>query len=137
MIDLADGRITVETAATLMSIGRRQVFRLRRAFEVGGPSALVSRKRGRLEQSHAWRNISTNGPGVGSGALPRFRPKAVEKLVERHGLRVGVETLQQWMMADGLWTDRRHKLPSPHQPRRRGNCLGELVRSRVPNTHGL
>jgi hypothetical protein len=47
MIDLADGRLTVETAATLMCMGRRQVFRLRRAFEVGGPSALVSRKRGR------------------------------------------------------------------------------------------
>jgi hypothetical protein len=51
----------------------------------------------------------------------------VEKLVERHGLRLGVETLRQWMMADGLWIDRRHKLPSPHQPRRRRECLGELV----------
>jgi hypothetical protein len=51
----------------------------------------------------------------------------VEKLVERHGLRVGVETLRQWMMADGLWIDRRHRLPSPHQPRRRRECLGELV----------
>ena len=31
------------------------------------------------------------------------------------------------MMAEGLWVDRRHKLPSPHQPRRRRECLGELV----------
>jgi len=31
------------------------------------------------------------------------------------------------MMAAGLWSDRRHKLPSPHQPRRRRDCLGELV----------
>ena len=38
-----------------------------------------------------------------------------------------VETLRQWMMADGLWVDRRHKLPSPHQPRRRREYLGELV----------
>jgi hypothetical protein len=51
----------------------------------------------------------------------------MEKLVERHGLRVGVETLRQWMMADGLWIDRRHRLPSPHQPRRQRECLGELV----------
>jgi len=28
---------------------------------------------------------------------------------------------------DGLWVDRRHRLPSPHQPRRRRECLGELV----------
>ena len=52
---------------------------------------------------------------------------ATEKLAERHGLTIGVETLRQWMMAEGLWIDRRHRLPSPHQPRRRRECLGELV----------
>jgi hypothetical protein len=31
------------------------------------------------------------------------------------------------MIEDGLWQDRRHCLPSPHQPRRRRDCLGELV----------
>jgi hypothetical protein len=44
------------------------------------------------------------------------------------GLRIGVETPRQWMMAEAPWVDRRHKLPSPHQPRRRRECLGELVR---------
>jgi hypothetical protein len=32
MIDLGDGRLTLEAAGTLMGIGRRQVFRLCRAF---------------------------------------------------------------------------------------------------------
>jgi hypothetical protein len=45
MIDLADGRITVEATAALMGLGRRQVFRLRRAFAADGASALSSRKR--------------------------------------------------------------------------------------------
>jgi hypothetical protein len=40
---------------------------------------------------------------------------------------VSRETLRGWMIADGLWQDRRHRLPSPHQPRRRRDCLGELV----------
>src|ERR1700740_1078199 len=31
------------------------------------------------------------------------------------------------MIADGLWQDRRHRLPAPHQPRRRRDCPGELV----------
>ncbi len=31
------------------------------------------------------------------------------------------------MIADGLWIDRGHRLASPHQPRRRRECLGELV----------
>ena len=47
MIDLTDGRITVEAAAALMGLGRRQIFRLRRAFATEGASALISRKRGR------------------------------------------------------------------------------------------
>jgi hypothetical protein len=47
MIDLADGRLTPAAAGTLMGIGRRQVFRLRRAFEASGASGLTSRKRGR------------------------------------------------------------------------------------------
>jgi hypothetical protein len=46
MIDLADNRITLETAATLMGLGRRQVFRPRRAFSADGAPALISRKRG-------------------------------------------------------------------------------------------
>jgi hypothetical protein len=31
------------------------------------------------------------------------------------------------MIAEGLWQDRRHGLPSPHQPSQRRDCLGELV----------
>ena len=46
MIDLADGPLTPEAAGTLMDIGRRQVFRLRRAFEAGGALGLISQKRG-------------------------------------------------------------------------------------------
>jgi hypothetical protein len=46
MIDLGDGRLTIEAAAILMGMGRRQVFRLRRAFEAHGAAGLTSRKRG-------------------------------------------------------------------------------------------
>jgi hypothetical protein len=52
---------------------------------------------------------------------------AAEKLAEHHGCSVQRETLRGWMIADGLWRDRRHRLPAPHQPRRRRDCLGELV----------
>ena len=47
MIDLADGRLTLEAAGMLMGICRRQVFWLRRAFATAGASGLTSRKRGR------------------------------------------------------------------------------------------
>jgi Winged helix-turn helix len=47
MIDLADDRLTVNAAAMLMGLGRRQIYRLRRAFSADGPAGLASRKRGR------------------------------------------------------------------------------------------
>jgi hypothetical protein len=52
---------------------------------------------------------------------------AAEKLAEHHGCSVSRETLRGWMIADGLWQDRRHRLLLPHQPRRRRDRLGELV----------
>ncbi len=128
MVDLADGRLTVGAAATLMCLGRRQVFRLRRAFEATGPSALASRKRGRPSNRKHGGTFRRTVLTLVREHYTDFGPTlAAEKLAERHGLRIGVETLRQWIMADGLWTDRRHRLPSPHQPRRRRACLGELV----------
>lgn len=52
---------------------------------------------------------------------------AAEKLAAYHGCSVSHETLRGWMIADGLWVDRRHRVSSPHRPRRRRDCLGELV----------
>jgi hypothetical protein len=50
---------------------------------------------------------------------------AAEKLTER-GLAVGVETLRRWLLAEGLWSDRRRR--EPHRSRRpRRECFGELV----------
>ena len=43
MVDVSDGRLTVAAAGELIGVGRRQVFRLCRPFQTGGPSGLVSR----------------------------------------------------------------------------------------------
>jgi Winged helix-turn helix len=51
--DLATSRIRIAEAATLMGLGRRQVFRLAKAYAQRGPAALVSRKRGR-PSNHAY-----------------------------------------------------------------------------------
>ena len=128
MIDLADGRLTVAAAEALMGLGRRQIFRLRRAFATDGPSALASRQRGRPSNRRHGETFRCTVLALVREHYPDFGPTlASEKLAERHDLKIGVETLRQWMMADGLWIDRRHRLPSPHQPRRRRECLGELV----------
>jgi hypothetical protein len=46
-IDLWDDRLTVKAAGTLLGLGRCRVYRLRHAFTAEGPTAPVSRNRGR------------------------------------------------------------------------------------------
>jgi hypothetical protein len=128
LIDLSDRRLTVEAAGTLMGVGRRQVYRLRGALAADGPVVLASRKRGRASNHRHGEMFRRTVLALVREHYPDFDPTlAAEKLAARHGLRLGVETLRQWMIADELWVDRRHRLPSPHQPRRRRGCLGELV----------
>jgi hypothetical protein len=44
-----------------------------------------------------------------------------------HGLPIGVETLRQWMIDDGIWVRRRDRNKRVYQPRHRRDCLGELI----------
>jgi hypothetical protein len=52
---------------------------------------------------------------------------AHEKLVESHGMKLSVETLRQWMIAEGIWPPRAQRASQPHPPRARRACLGHLV----------
>ena len=51
-----------------------------------------------------------------------------EKLLELNGLRMSVETLRTWMIADGIWKTRSQRRKRVQQPRHRRDCTGELVR---------
>jgi hypothetical protein len=72
MIDLSDGRLTVSAAGELMGIGRRQVFRLCRAFE-GRASGIALQEARTPEQPPAWRRLSPRGYGPGARNICRFR----------------------------------------------------------------
>ena len=65
--------------------------------------------------------------GVAAGGSSPARTGDVGHGAEHHGCMVSCKTQRGWMIAAGLWQDRRHRLPSPHQPRRRRDCLAELV----------
>jgi hypothetical protein len=68
--DLAASRIKVTEAATLMRLGRRQVFRLAKAYGQRGPEALVSRKRGR-PSNRAYMRIYAVRPLASFGSVTR------------------------------------------------------------------
>jgi hypothetical protein len=128
LIEVADGRLSVDDAVAVLGLGRRQVYRLLGVFRAGGPEALVSKRRGKPSNRAHGPVFRQTVLGLVRERYGDFGPTlAAEKLAEVHGLPVGVETLRQWMIADEIWLRRRDRLKRVHQPRHRRDCLGELV----------
>ena len=126
--DLSTKQITVSEAAGLMRLTRRQVFRLAKRYRQDGPPGLVSRRRGRPSNRSHPAAVRTEALALIKANYADFGPTlAAEKLAECHDLRLGVETLRQWMRADGIWKDRKQRLPRVYQPRYRRASLGELI----------
>jgi transposase len=126
--DVLEGRRSQVQAASLLDLTTRQVRRLCRAVERDGASGLVSRRRGRPSNRRLSAELQARVLGIIREHYPDFGPQlAREKLLERHDLIVGRETLRKWMAAAGLWLPRRERVRSAHQPRHRRSCRGELV----------
>src|ERR1700732_317172 len=128
LLRVQSGRLLVSDACALIGLERRQVFRLLRGLKQDGARSLLSKRRGTPSNHRLPAEVRTLALSIVRERYADFGPTlAAEKLAEHHGCSVSRETLRGWMIADGLWQDGRHRLPSPHQPRRRRDCLGELV----------
>ena len=73
-------------------------------------------KSGRFRNRHIRAHYADFGPTL-----------AAEKLRERHGVDLAVETVRSLMVAGGLWLPRKLRPPKIQQPRARRACLGELI----------
>lgn len=103
MVDLADGRKAIDAASALMGISRRQVYRLCVAFATSGPSGLISRRCGRPSNRKHGGSFRRTVLDLVRERYADFSPTlAAEKLAERRGLRLGAETLRQWMIEDSI-----------------------------------
>jgi Winged helix-turn helix len=128
LLRVQSGRLRIADACTLIGLQRRQVFRLLRNLKQDGATSLLSKRRGKPSNHRLPPEVRVLALSIVRERYADFGPTlAAEKLAELHGCLISHETLRGWMIADGLWVDRRHRLPSPHQPRRRRACLGELV----------
>jgi Winged helix-turn helix len=128
LLRVQSGGLRVTDACALIGLRRRQVFRLLRGLKQDGATSLLSRHRGKPSNHRLPAEVRSLALSLVRERYADFGPTlAAEKLAAQHGCTLSRETLRGWMIADGLWTDRRHRLPSPHQPRRRRECLGELV----------
>src|SRR3984957_6829251 len=125
LLRVQSGRLRVADACVLIGLQRRQAFRLLRGLKQDGAASLLSKHRGKPGNHRLPAEVRTLALSIVRERYCDFCPSlAAEKLAQHHGCSASRETLRDWMIADGLWQDRRRRLASPHQPR---DWLGELV----------
>jgi hypothetical protein len=126
--DLDRRRLTPAAAGQLLGLERRQVFRLLlKASRIEGPTGLISKRRGRRSNRRKPEALRRAVLTIIRQWYWDFGPTlAAEKLREDHGIALGWETLRQWMIEAGLWSDRKQR-KRIHQPRPRRDCVGELA----------
>jgi transposase len=124
---IQERRLTQKQAASQLALSVRQVERLCARYKRDGPAGLVSRQRG--QRNHVLPDgLREEALCIVRTRYPDFGPTlAHEKLLEVHGLRMSVETLRKWMIADGIWKTRTQRKKRIQQPRHRRDCYGELV----------
>ena len=126
--DLDQRRLTIEAARQLLRLSRRQLFRVLRAYRLAGADGLISKKRGRPSNRLTAETVRNGALAIVRERYADFGPTlAAEKLAQLHAIQVSHETLRKWMIADGLWLDRKRRLKRAYQPRYRRDCVGELV----------
>ena len=117
-------------AAVQLGLSIRQVKRLVVRFRQEGPPGLVSRHLGRRPGNALSKAVRQEIMGLVHERYADFGPTlACEKLVEQHGYRLSVETLRQWMIAEGLWKPKKRKAARIHQRRPAGPARENGCRS--------
>src|ERR1700724_164661 len=120
--------LPVRQAAQLLGRSERQVWRLLQAFRAEGAPGLISKKRGRPSNRKTSEAIRSAVLWIVRQNYADFGPTLpAEKLAGEHGFAFSSETLRKWMIAEGLWLDRKQRRRRVHQPRHRRECVGELV----------
>src|SRR5215208_8453258 len=124
---LESGRLTPVTAASLLRVSERQVYRLMRRFRDDGPAGMADRRRGRPSNNRLPDVLREQAVALVREPYADFGPTlAAEKLADRHALRVSRETLRSWMIRAGVWRPRAERTRF-HPPRHRREHLGELI----------
>lgn len=126
------GELRVVDARELLRLSYRQAKRLWKRYREEGPAGLKHRNAGRAS-NHGYppkfrmRVLQLVREKYGGAVGERFGPTlAAEHLGSEDGVKVQVETLRRWMLADGSWS-RERKRRKHRRRRERKEHFGELV----------
>ena len=127
--DVVEKRLRQDRAAERLRVSVRQVQRLVARYRKRGAAGLISGHRGKRSNRAVAEGVRREAMRLVRERHADFAPAfACGRLVEAHGLRLSVETLRRWMIADGLWEPKSRGAVRVRQGRLRRDCLGDLVR---------
>lgn len=121
-------RLTWPQAAERLGVGERQVARLCAQVRKEGSRGILHKNKGRPSNRRLDDEVLSQAMGaVHDEMWEGFKPTfAREKLLQLHGLRIGLETLRKTMIATGAWHGRRRG--ARHRAwRERRACIGMMV----------
>lgn len=124
---IREKRMKQSEAAALLGLSIRQVQRLLERLAKRGPAGLTHGLRGRRSNRRVPAALIEQALKLVQMRYSDFGPTfAWEKLLERHGLVLGRNTLRRAMIQAGLCRPKRRK-PRHRSWRRRRDCVGMLV----------
>ena len=119
LTEVAGNRRSAASAATLLALSERQVWRLLKRYRSGGGGTIAHQARGRPSNNRLSKELREQAIELVRTRYQDFGPTlAAETLVEKHGIEVSRETLRHWMAEAGLWLSRRQRRQF-HPPRLR------------------
>jgi hypothetical protein len=120
--------LTQARAADLLHLSLRHLKRLCKAYQAAGAQALISKRRGRPSNHRLSPETTRLACQLLRTTYYDFGPTlAHEKLVAAHRLTLGLESVRQLMIREGLWQPRRARKVVIHQMRERRARCGELI----------
>lgn len=98
-----DGRLSVDNAANMLDLTRRQIFRLLQRHRQDGASAIRHKARGKPPNNRIHCAKRDYALSLIKESYADFGPTlAAEMLAEHHGFKVSHETVRKWMQEDGI-----------------------------------
>ena len=125
---IKDRQLSQLDAARQLGLSPRQLRRLQRRYETECAAGLQSKHRGKASNNQLCPQLKAEAITLITSRYKDFGPTlAHEKLTERHGLKLSLESLRNLMIREDLWQGKRRKPFKVHQMRVRRSCEGELI----------
>jgi hypothetical protein len=123
----ARGEVTHVQVAQALRLSVRQVRRLRRTLERGGPEALIHGNRGRLSPRRIAAPLRTRIEALLDDAEARLNDSHLADLMRDEGARVSADTVRRVRLELGLAARQRHRASRHRRRRERQARRGSMV----------